>query len=436
MSGIVAIVGKPNVGKSTLFNRLVQERQAIVNEESGVTRDRNYGKSIWNGTPFSVIDTGGYTEFSDTVYDEEIRKQVILAIDEAQVILFVVDSKIGIQSADITISKLLRPKEVRSKVILVANKVDNTILLHQSTEFYALGWETYYPIASNSGSGTGDLLDELVTRLPNTKPVETTEVPKVSIVGRPNVGKSSLINKFLGEDRSIVSDEAGTTRDAIKNRFNRFGYTMDLVDTAGIRKKKSVHENLEFYSVMRSIRTIEGSDVCVVVIDGFQGFEKQDLSILYLAIRNKKGVVLFVNKWDLCPKSTNLAKDYEKLIRDKTAPFNDYPIIFGSVLQSQRLLNIFEAVQEVHKNKFKRIKTTVLNDTLLPIISKNPPPMTKGKLLKIKYITQAPTPFPKFVFFANLPQYIKEPYRRYLENTIRKLFEFRGAPIEIAIKQK
>lgn len=433
MPGIVAIVGKPNVGKSTLFNRLVQQKQAVVDEISGVTRDRNYGKCDWNGVTFSIIDTGGYVENSQEIFDQEIRRQVNLAIEEAHLILFVLDAYTGISQADSTISKLLR---VSSKqVLIVANKVDNIEILHQSTEIYQLGWESYYPIAANSGSGTGELLDEVIKHLPQEQAqIQNNSIPKISIIGRPNVGKSSFINKILDQDRFIVTDIAGTTRDSINTRFTKFGYELDIVDTAGIRRKKSVHENIEFYSVMRSIRAIENSDICIVIIDGSIGFDKQDLSIVYLALKNKKGVVIFVNKWDLCPKDHNLAKEYEKMIKLRTAPFNEYNVIFGSVLKSQRVLKVLEQAVQVYQNKQKRIKTTDLNDTLLPIIRNSPPPTTKGKHIKIKYITQAPTPYPKFVFFANLPQYIKDPYRRFLENTIRKNFKFSGVPIEISIK--
>lgn len=436
MNNIVAIVGRPNVGKSTLFNRLIQRRDAIVDSVSGVTRDRNYGKSEWNGRGFSIIDTGGYIKGSDDIFEGEIRKQVELAIDEADVILFVVDAEEGLTPMDAEVAKLLR--KITKPVLLVVNKVDNGKRLQDAFEFYSLGLGEYYPIASISGSGTGEMLDALVEALPpeNTEPKEDEELPRFAFVGRPNAGKSSIINALIGEDRFVVTDIAGTTRDAIDTKYNRFGFDFYLVDTAGIRKKSRVKEDLEFYSVMRSVRAIEHSDVCVLVIDATRGFEGQDQSIFWLAQKNKKGVVILVNKWDLIEKDKQSTKEYEKSIREQIAPFDDVPILFVSALTKQRLLKALETAVQVFENRKNRISTSKFNETMLPIIENNPPPAVKGKYIKIKFCMQLPTHTPQFVFFANLPQYIRDPYKRYIENKLRENYDFSGVPIEIFFRQK
>ena len=436
MNNIVAIVGRPNVGESTLFNRLIQRRDAIVDSVSGVTRDRNYGKSEWNGRGFSIIDTGGYIKGSDDIFEGEIRKQVELAIDEADVILFVVDAEEGLTPMDAEVAKLLR--KITKPVLLVVNKVDNGKRLQDAFEFYSLGLGEYYPIASISGSGTGEMLDALVEALPpeNTEPKEDEELPRFAFVGRPNAGKSSIINALIGEDRFVVTDIAGTTRDAIDTKYNRFGFDFYLVDTAGIRKKSRVKEDLEFYSVMRSVRAIEHSDVCVLVIDATRGFEGQDQSIFWLAQKNKKGVVILVNKWDLIEKDNQSTKEYEKSIREQIAPFDDVPILFVSALTKQRLLKALETAVQVFENRKNRISTSKFNETMLPIIENNPPPAVKGKYIKIKFCMQLPTHTPQFVFFANLPQYIRDPYKRYIENKLRENYDFSGVPIEIFFRQK
>lgn len=436
MNNIVAIVGRPNVGKSTLFNRLIQRRDAIVDSVSGVTRDRNYGKSEWNGRGFSIIDTGGYIKGSDDIFEGEIRKQVELAIDEADVILFVVDAEEGLTPMDAEVAKLLR--KITKPVLLVVNKVDNGKRLQDAFEFYSLGLGEYYPIASISGSGTGEMLDALVEALPpeNTEPKEDEELPRFAFVGRPNAGKSSIINALIGEDRFVVTDIAGTTRDAIDTKYNRFGFDFYLVDTAGIRKKSRVKEDLEFYSVMRSVRAIEHADVCVLVIDATRGFEGQDQSIFWLAQKNKKGVVILVNKWDLIEKDNQSTKEYEKSIREQIAPFDDVPILFVSALTKQRLLKALETAVQVFENRKNRISTSKFNETMLPIIENNPPPAVKGKYIKIKFCMQLPTHTPQFVFFANLPQYIRDPYKRYIENKLRENYDFSGVPIEIFFRQK
>ena len=436
MNNIVAIVGRPNVGESTLFNRLIQRRDAIVDSVSGVTRDRNYGKSEWNGRGFSIIDTGGYIKGSDDIFEGEIRKQVELAIDEADVILFVVDAEEGLTPMDAEVAKLLR--KITKPVLLVVNKVDNGKRLQDAFEFYSLGLGEYYPIASISGSGTGEMLDALVEALPpeNTEPKEDEELPRFAFVGRPNAGKSSIINALIGEDRFVVTDIAGTTRDAIDTKYNRFGFDFYLVDTAGIRKKSRVKEDLEFYSVMRSVRAIEHSDVCVLVIDATRGFEGQDQSIFWLAQKNKKGVVILVNKWDLIEKDNQSTKEYEKSIREQIAPFDDVPILFVSALTKQRLLKALETAVQVFENIKNRISTSKFNETMLPIIENNPPPAVKGKYIKIKFCMQLPTHTPQFVFFANLPQYIRDPYKRYIENKLRENYDFSGVPIEIFFRQK
>lgn len=436
MNNIVAIVGRPNVGKSTFFNRLVQRREAIVDAVSGVTRDRNYGKSEWNGKEFSVIDTGGYIKGSDDVFEAEIRRQVELAIDEADVIVFVVDVEEGITPMDEEVAKMLR--KVTKPILLAVNKVDNSMREKDAVEFYNLGLGEFYTFAGMSGSGTGDLLDALVELLPNAEEPDedAEELPRFAVVGRPNAGKSSFINALIGEDRFVVTDIAGTTRDAIDTTYNRFGFEFKLVDTAGIRRKAKVKEDLEFYSVMRSVRAIEHSDICILVVDATRGFEGQDQSIFWLAEKNRKGVVILVNKWDLVEKETMTTRDYEAKIREELQPFDDVPILFVSALTKQRLLKALETAVEVFENRKQRIATSKLNEIMLPIIEHNPPPALKGKYVKIKFCMQLPTPTPQFVFFCNLPQYVREPYKRYLENKMRDIFNLSGVPIDIYFRQK
>lgn len=436
MSNIVAIVGRPNVGKSTFFNRLIQRREAIVDSVSGVTRDRNYGKSEWNGKEFSVIDTGGYIKGSDDIFEAEIRKQVELAIDEADAIVFLVDVEEGITPMDDEVAKLLR--KITKPVLLVVNKVDNAKREQDAFEFYNLGLGEYVTMSGMSGSGTGEVLDKIVEILPELPEVEEVgdELPRFAVVGRPNAGKSSFINALIGEDRFVVTDIAGTTRDAIDTKYNRFGFEFNLVDTAGIRRKAKVKEDLEFYSVMRSVRAIEHADVCILVIDATRGFEGQDQNIFWLAEKNRKGIVILINKWDLVEKDTMTSHDYEKKVREEIAPFTDVPILFVSALTKQRLLKALEAAVQVYENRKQRIATSKLNDTMLPIIENNPPPALKGKYMKIKYCMQLPTPVPQFVFFANLPQYIKDPYKRFVENKLREIYDFEGVPIDIYFRQK
>lgn len=436
MNNIVAIVGRPNVGKSTFFNRLIKRREAIVDSVSGVTRDRNYGKSEWNGKEFSVIDTGGYIKGSDDIFEGEIRRQVELAIDEADAIIFVVDVEEGITPMDAEVAKLLR--KVTKPILLAVNKVDNAMREKDAVEFYNLGLGEYYTIASISGSGTGELLDKLVEVLPELPEVTEEEetLPRFCVVGRPNAGKSSFINALIGEDRFVVTDIAGTTRDAIDTRYNRFGFEFNLVDTAGIRRKAKVKEDLEFYSVMRSVRAIEHSDVCILLIDATRGFEGQDQSIFWLAEKNRKGVIILVNKWDLVEKDTMSTRDYEAKIREELQPFTDVPIIFTSAITKQRLLKALEGTVKVYENRKQRIPTSKFNDYMLKLIEAYPPPALKGKYVKIKYCMQLPTPTPQFVFFANLPQYVKEPYKRFLENKIRENWDFSGVPIDIYIREK
>ena len=434
MGNIVAIVGRPNVGKSTFFNRLIQRREAIVDAVSGVTRDRHYGKSDWNGKDFSLIDTGGYVKGSDDVFEAEIDKQVELAIDEADAIIFMVDVETGVTGMDEEVAKLLR--KVTKPVFLVVNKVDNNKRAEDAVEFYSLGLGTYYTIASINGSGTGDLLDALVDSLPNIEEEVAEELPRFAVVGRPNAGKSSFINALIGEERYIVTDIAGTTRDSIDTKYNRFGFEFNLVDTAGIRRKAKVKEDLEFYSVMRSVRAIEHADVCLLVFDATRSFDGQVQNIFWLAERNRKGIVILVNKWDLVEKNNKTTKDYEQTIRQQIEPFTDVPIVFISTLTKQRLYKAIETAVEVYKNRSKKIKTSVLNDKLLPLIEKYPPPAYKGKFVKIKYIMQLPTPQPQFAFFCNLPQYVKEPYKRYLENKLREYFNFNGVPISVYMRKK
>lgn len=433
MGAIVAIVGRPNVGKSTFFNRLIQRREAIVDAVSGVTRDRHYGKTDWNGREFSIIDTGGYVVGSEDIFEQEIDKQVELAIDEADAILFMVDVETGITGMDEDVAKLLR--KVDKPVFLVVNKVDNAKRAEDAVEFYALGLGEYYTVSSINGSGTGDLLDAVVEVLPETEE-EEDELPRFAVVGRPNAGKSSFINALIGEERYIVTDIAGTTRDSIDTKYNRFGFEFNLVDTAGIRRKGKVKEDLEFYSVMRSIRAIEHCDVCLLVMDATRGFDGQVENIFWLAARNNKGIVILVNKWDLVEKETQSVKQYSQKIRKAIEPFTDVPIVFISALTKQRIYKAIETAVEVYKNRSRRVPTRKLNDVMLPIIQRTPPPATKGKYVKIKYITQLPTQYPQFAFFCNLPQYVKDPYKRFLENKLREHFDFTGVPITIFMRKK
>ena len=436
-SNIVSIVGRPNVGKSTLFNRLTKTRQAIVSDISGTTRDRQYGVVEWNGKTFSLIDTGGWVAKTDDVFEDEIRRQVKIAAEEADVILFVVDIMTGITDIDNELADVLR--RVKKPVFVVSNKTDNNTLLYNAAEFYSLGLGEPYCISAMSGSGTGDLLDEIIKKLDFSQTEEeSSKLPRFAVVGRPNVGKSSLINAFMGEERHIVTDIAGTTRDSIDTHYNKFGMDFYLVDTAGIRKKTKVSEDLEFYSVMRSIRAIENSDVCVLMIDGERGIESQDVNIYRLIMNNKKGLVVFVNKWDIIKdKSKESIKYFENTILSRTAPFTDYPILFGSALTTKNIFKVLQAAYEVYDKKQKLVGTSKLNETMLPLIEAYPPPSMKGKYIKIKYCSQLPnTSVPTFVFYANLPQYIKEPYIRFLENKIREKWDFKGTPIRILINQK
>ena len=437
MGNLVAIVGRPNVGKSTLFNRLTKTRQAIVNEQAGTTRDRQYGKAEWLGKECSVVDTGGWVVNSDDVFEEEIRKQVVLAIDEADVVLFVVDVMNGVTDLDMEVAGILRRS--KTPVILVANKTDNIDLQYNAAEFYTLGLGDPYCISAMSGSGTGDLLDLVVSKFrKETDEILDEDIPRFAVVGRPNAGKSSIVNAFIGEERNIVTDIAGTTRDSIYTRYDKFGFDFYLVDTAGIRKKNKVSEDLEYYSVVRSIRSIENSDVCILMLDATRGIEGQDLNIFSLIQRNQKGLVVVVNKWDLVEdKSVKVMKTFEDAIRNRFAPFTDFPIIFASALTKQRIFKVLEAAKEVYQARTSRIPTARLNEELLPLIEAYPPPSNKGKYIKIKYITQLPnTQVPSFVFFANLPQYVKEPYKRFLENKMRERWKLSGTPINIFIRQK
>ena len=434
---LVAIVGRPNVGKSTLFNRLVGMRQAIVDETAGVTRDRHYGKCEWCGTEFSIVDTGGYTSNSDDIFEEEIRKQVVLAVEEADLVLFMVEAAAGITDYDAEIADMLRRSG--KPIVLAVNKVDSGEKVYDTFQFYSLGLGEVWSISSANGGGTGDLLDEIVRRLPEDSTAdndEHPELPHFTIVGRPNVGKSSLTNALLGTERNIVTSIAGTTRDSIATLYNKFGHEFMLVDTAGMRKKSKVHEDLEFYSVMRSIRAIEHSDVCILMIDAQNGFEAQDMSIFNLIRRNRKGCVLVVNKWDAVEKDSNTMKLYTEALRERIAPDNDIPIIFTSVLNKQRIMDVLDAAEKVYANYSKKIPTSRLNEVMLPEIENYPPPAWKGKYIKIKYITQLPTRSPSFAFFCNLPQYIRNPYKRYLENRLRENFDFTGCPLQIFIRQK
>jgi len=434
MSAIVAIVGRPNVGKSTFFNRLIQRREAIVDAVSGVTRDRHYGKSDWNGREFSLIDTGGYVQGSDDIFEQEIDKQVELAIDEADAIIFMVDVETGVTGMDEDVAKLLR--RVDKPVFLAINKVDNAKRAEDAVEFYALGLGEYFTLSSINGSGTGELLDALVEVLPENEQ-EVSELPRFAVVGRPNAGKSSFINALIGEERYIVTDIAGTTRDSIDTKYNRFGFEFNLVDTAGIRRKAKVKEDLEFYSVMRSVRAIEHSDVCLLLFDATRGFDGQVENIFWLAQRNNKGVVVLVNKWDLVEdKATNTMKQYTQRIKKAMEPFVDVPVLFISALTKQRIFKAIETAVEVYQNRSKKIKTRKLNDVMLPIIQHTPPPAYKDKYVKIKFVTQLPTGYPQFAFFCNLPQYVREPYKRFLENKLRENFDFTGVPVTIYMRKK
>ncbi len=434
MGNLVAIVGRPNVGKSTLFNRLTETRKAIVDESSGVTRDRHYGKAEWIGKVFPVVDTGGYVTGSDDVFEEEIRKQVIIAMQEAETIIFMVDVTVGITDLDLEVAALLRKS--RKNVIIAVNKVDNHQRIQDSGVFYRFGLGEPFCISSINGSGTGELLDAVVASFKEMVPEEDLGIPKFAIVGQPNVGKSSFLNALIGEERTIVTPIAGTTRDTIHKRYNAFGFDFFLIDTAGLRKKTKVHEDIEFYSVMRSVKAIEEADICLLLIDATEGLTSQDISIFHLAEKNKKGIVLMVNKWDLIEKGSATTKVFEEAIREKLSPFKDIPIIFTSVTTKQRIHKALETAVTVFNNRSKKIPTSQLNKVMLPIIEHYGPPALKGKQIKINYVTQLPTPTPTFAFFCNLPQYIKEPYRRFIENKMRENFDFEGVPLAIYFRAK
>jgi GTP-binding protein len=436
MGNIIAIVGRPNVGKSTLFNRLTESNHAIVKEISGVTRDRIYGRGEWNGIPFSVIDTGGYVHGSNDIFEGEIRKQVEIAIEEATIILFVVDATTGIVDLDETVARLLR--KTKKKVLVIANKVDNNERVGLSSEFWSFGLGEVFDLSAANGSGTGEILDEAVKFFDKEDPrgEEEENLPRIAVVGKPNVGKSSLINALTGEERNIVTDISGTTRDSINTRYKAFGFDFMLIDTAGIRKKAKVTEDIEYYSVLRSVRTIENSDICIFMIDATEGIQKQDLTIYYMIEKNHKGVVVLVNKWDLVEKDTMTSVEYEAKLRNDLAPYNDVPILFTSVLTKQRIHKALEKAMEVHEHRIKKISTSVLNDVMLPIIESNPPPSLKGKYVKIKYVQQLPTHAPAFAFFCNLPQYVPESYKRFLENRLRQEFDFEGVPVRIFFRKK
>ena len=437
MGNLVAIVGRPNVGKSTLFNRLTKTRQAIVNEEAGTTRDRQYGKAEWLGREFSVVDTGGWVVNSDDIFEEEIRKQVLMAVDEADVILFLVDVMNGITDLDMGVASILR--RANKPVLLIANKTDTYDLQYNAAEFYRLGLGDPYCISAATGSGTGDMMDLIVSKFrKETDEIVEEDLPRIAVVGRPNAGKSSIVNAFIGEERNIVTEIAGTTRDSIYTRYDKFGFDFYLVDTAGIRKKNKVNEDLEYYSVIRSIRAIENSDVCILMLDATRGIESQDLNIFSLIQKNAKGLVVVVNKWDLVPdKTVKVMKTFEDAVRNRLAPFDDFPIIFASALTKQRIFKVIEAARMVYDNRHTRIPTARLNEEMLPLIEAYPPPSIKGKYIKIKYVTQLPnTQIPSFVYFANLPQYVKEPYKRFLENKMREKWNLTGTPINIFVRQK
>ncbi|MGZ3945154.1 MAG: ribosome biogenesis GTPase Der [Mucilaginibacter sp.] len=433
MSNIVAIVGRPNVGKSTLFNRLTESRKAIVDDFSGVTRDRHYGVAEWTHHSYTVVDTGGYVANSEDVFEAAVREQVVIAIEEATVILFIVDVTTGITDLDDEIASLLR--KGKKPVLVVVNKVDNTMQQSDATVFYSLGLGEIYNISSMTGSGTGELLDEMVKHF-DEEPTEENTLPKFAIVGRPNVGKSSITNAFIGKERNIVTPIAGTTRDSIHIHYNQYGHDFMLIDTAGLRKKTKVKENIEFYSVMRTIKALEEADVVILMIDAVEGIESQDINIFHLAEKNKKGIVIVVNKWDLIEKNNKTTKVFEEMIREKIAPFTDVPVVFTSVTEKQRVLKVIEVAEKVYANRAKKLPTSKLNDIMLPIIESFPPPSIKGKYVKIKYITQIKATSPMFAFFCNLPQYIKEPYQRFIENKLRENFDFTGVPVQIFFRQK
>ena len=436
MSNIVAVVGRPNVGKSTLFNRLTESRDAIVKEISGVTRDRIYGHGEWNGCDFSVIDTGGYAKTKEDIFESEIRKRVEIAIHEASVILFMVDVTTGIIDMDLVVAELLRKSN--KHIIVVANKVDNTARVGLSSEFYSFGLGEVYDLSATNGSGTGEILDEVVTYFDahDHSVLEETDLPRIAIVGKPNVGKSSLINAFTGKDRNIVTDISGTTRDSIHTRYNAFGFDFLLIDTAGIRKKAKVTEDIEYYSVLRSVRTIENSDVCLFLMDASEGLQKQDLNIFYMIEKNSKGVVVLVNKWDLLEKDQNSVKNYEDKLREQLSPFNDVPIVFTSTLSKQRIHKSIETAMTVFKNRIQKIPTSKLNDIMLDVVHATPPPSVKGKYIKIKFIQQLPTHAPSFAVFCNLPQYVTDAYKRFFENRLRDNFDFEGVPVKIFFRKK
>ena len=434
MGNLLAIVGRPNVGKSTFFNRLTGQKKAIVHESSGVTRDRHYGKTHWNGIEFSLVDTGGYITNSEDVFEEEIRKQVLLAIEESDVIIFMVDVTSGITISDEEVATILRKSN--KKVFLLVNKVDNNPLILDANVFYALALGEIYPVSSINGAGTGDLLDDVVKAFPEKNEEEELDIPRFAIVGRPNVGKSSLLNALIGEERNIVTPISGTTRDTIHTRYNKFGHDFYLVDTAGVRKKGKVHEDIEFYSVIRAIRAIENSDVCFLMIDATRGVESQDVNIFEIIRKNHKGIVILVNKWDLIEKDTHTVKEMTEKILEKFAPFTDIPIVFMSALTKQRVFKALDQAIQVYKNRLQKIPTSKLNEVMLAAIEANRPPAIKGKYIKIKFVTQLPTHAPNFAFFCNLPQYVKDPYKRYLENRLREYFNFNGVPVKIFIRQK
>ncbi len=434
MNRIVAIVGRPNVGKSTLFNRFTESRHAIVDEISGVTRDRHYGKVEWNGQLFSIIDTGGYVNDSDDIFESEINKQVEIAIDEAALILFMVDVTAGLTDLDMSVANMLRRSG--KNVIPVVNKVDNNSRLLDAAEFYRMGLGDYFPVSSTNGAGTGDLLDTIVNSLPKEKDEQEDSLPRIAVVGRPNVGKSSLLNSLTGENRNIVTPVAGTTRDSVLIRYKKYDHDFYLIDTAGLRRKSRIYEDVEFYSTLRAIKAIENSDVCLLMIDAIAGIESQDLKIMNIILSNNKGLVLLVNKWDIAEKDSNSASKIEKQLKNKTLPFTDYPVLFISAIQKQRIHRVINEALRVYNNRIRKIPTSALNSYLLPLIDKNPPPATKGKYIKIKYISQLPTFYPSFAFFCNHPQYIREPYRRYLENRLREKFEFTGVPLKIYFRKK
>jgi GTP-binding protein len=434
MGNIIAIVGRPNVGKSTLFNRLTESRQAIVKEVSGVTRDRIYGRGEWIGKEFSVIDTGGYVKGSDDIFEDEIRKQVEIAIDEANVILFVVDVTAGITDLDETVANMLR--QTKKPTYIVANKVDNTQRVGLSSEFWSFGIGEVFDVSATTGSGTGEVLDAVVKHFENATIESDDDLPRIAIIGKPNVGKSSLVNALIGEERNIVTPISGTTRDSVNTRYNAFGFDFVLIDTAGIRKKAKVHEDIEYYSVLRSVRTIESADVCIMMIDATEGIQKQDLTIYYICEKNHKGVVFLVNKWDLIEKDHKTTKEFEEKLRSQLAPFNDVPILFTSTVTKQRIHKALEEAMRVYENRIKKIPTSRLNEVMQAVMEINPPPSVKGKYIRIKYVSQLPTHAPAFAFFCNLPQYVRDDYKRFLENKLRENFDFEGVPVRIFFRKK